>query len=301
MTILRKVNSYMNLCDIKTVKEIMSMFNISFRKEFGQNFLTDESVVIGIAENCCDADLSETILEIGPGIGTLTQKLADIYKNVIAVEIDKALIPVLSYTMQDYKNVTVVNADIMKCELSNLLEPYIDSGVSVCANLPYYITTPILMMLLESGIKFRYITVMVQSEVADRLCATPQKGNYGAITAVLSYYGQAEIIDRVNASKFIPPPKVNSSVVRIKLYDEPLYKPQSEKILFRTIKAAFEQRRKTLANALSSGFPELTKEQLIKIIVDCNHRADIRGERLDIADFVLLSDKIYSELNLITP
>ncbi len=297
MTGFRKVYLLMNLCNIKTVKEIMAMFKVNFRKEFGQNFLTDESVVIGIAENCCDYRTNETILEIGPGIGTLTQKLAEIYKNVIAIEIDKSLIPVLSYTMQDYKNVTIINADVMKCDLASLLEKYMDGGVSVCANLPYYITTPILMLLIESRIKFKYITIMVQSEVADRLCASPEKGNNGAITTVLSYYGKAEIIDRVDASKFIPPPKVNSSVVRIKLYEQSPYHPKSEALMFRVIKAAYEQRRKTLPNAISASFPELSKEKITEIIVDCSHRSDIRGEKLSIADFVFLSDKFYDVMD----
>ena len=166
------------------------MFSINFRKEFGQNFLTNNMVVEDIADNCCD-DANSTILEIGPGIGSLTRELAERYKNVVALEIDHGLIPVLKYTLDSYKNATVINEDVMKADLDEILAPYFETGkVSVCANLPYYITTPILMKLLESGLPFDYITIMIQSEVADRLCSAPGGKNCGAITSVLNYYGQ---------------------------------------------------------------------------------------------------------------
>ncbi len=274
----------------------MGAFGLKFRKEFGQNFLTNNSVVEDIADLCCD-EANSTILEIGPGIGVLTKELAERYSKVIALEIDKSLIPVLSYTLGEYKNVEVVNEDVMKADLCALLSPYFEKGkVSVCANLPYYITTPILMKLIESRLPFDSITVMVQAEVADRLCASAGKGDYGAITAVLSYYGVAEELMKVSADNFIPAPKVDSAVVRINLYREIPYKPKDEKLLFRTIKAAFEQRRKTLANSLSSGFSEVSKERIGEIIVECGHRADIRGEKLSIEDFVALSDRLYEEL-----
>jgi len=242
----------MNLCDIQTIKQIMSVYGLKFRKEFGQNFLTNSMVVEDIADNCCDGR-SQTILEIGPGIGTLTAKLAERYPNVVSLEIDKSLIPVLAYTLEDYKNVRIINEDVMKANLGAILAPYFEGGISVCANLPYYITTPILMKLLESGLPFDYITVMIQSEVADRLCAKAGSRDCGAITTVLSYYGTAEKLFTVSAGNFMPPPKVNSSVVRIKLYKDKPYKPKDEAIFFRTVKAAFEQRRKTLPNALSAG------------------------------------------------
>ncbi len=269
----------------------MSIYGLKFRKEFGQNFLTNPSVVEAIADNCCDGH-SDTILEIGPGIGTMTAYLATRYKNVIALEIDKSLIPVLSYTLEDYSNVRILNEDVMKADLASILTPFLERGVSVCANLPYYITTPILMKLLESGIPFDYITVMVQSEVADRLCAKAGSRDCGAITTVLSFYGTAEKLFTVSAGNFVPPPKVNSSVVRIKLYKECPYKPLNREIFFRTVKAAFEQRRKTLSNALCAGFPELDKETLTNMILESGLRADIRGEKLDTATFVALSDKI---------
>ena len=270
----------------------MSVFGIKFHKEFGQNFLTNKMVVEDIAEFCCEGK-SNTILEIGPGIGTLTVELAERYENVISLEIDKGLIPVLSYTLDGYNNVKVINEDVMKTDLDTLLAPYFDGGVSVCANLPYYITTPILMKLLESRLPFDYITIMIQSEVADRLCAKAGSKDCGAITAVLSYYGEAEKLFTVNADNFMPPPKVNSSVVRIKLYKDKPYKPKDEELFFRVIKAAFEQRRKTLLNALSCGFPELPKEKLADAIEKAGHRPDIRGEKLDVQMFCELSDLIH--------
>lgn len=287
----------MNLCDIKTIKELMAMFSLNFRKEFGQNFLTNISVVEDIADNCCD-DCESTILEIGPGVGSLTRELASRYKHVVAIEIDNGLIPVLKYTLGSFNNVTVVNQDVMKVDLGELLAPYFAKGkVSVCANLPYYITTPILMKLLESGLPFDFITIMIQTEVADRLCAVPGGKNCGAITSVLNYYGSPEKLFRVGAHNFVPSPKVESSVIRIALHKERPYKPQSEDIFFRTVKGAFEQRRKTLPNALSSAFGELTKDKITAIISDCGHSTDIRGERLTVEDFCKLSDALYEAIN----
>ena len=287
----------MNLCDAKTIKQIMAMFDIKFRKEFGQNFLINRMVVEDIADNCAE-DASSTILEIGPGIGPLTTELAMRYEKVVALEIDRGLIPVLSYTLGEFDNVTVYNEDVMKTDLSSLLAPYFErGGVSVCANLPYYITTPILMKLLECGLPFDYITIMIQSEVADRLCAKAGSSDYGAITAVLGYYGTAEKLFTVSAGNFMPAPKVNSTVVRIKLYKERPYCPKDEKTFFRTVKAAFEQRRKTLPNALSASFSEISKEKLVEAVTACGHSADIRGERLSVADFVALSDKLYELLS----
>ena len=282
----------MNLCDIRTVKQIMSMFHLTFRKEFGQNFLTDRMVVEDIAEECC-LDENSTILEIGPGIGTLTYELALRRRQVISLEIDRGLIPVLQYTLGEFDNVRVINEDVMQTDLDALLAPYFAEGpVSVCANLPYYITTPILMKLLESGLPFDYITVMIQAEVADRLCAKAGGRDYGAITAVLAYYGEAEKLFTVPADRFMPAPKVNSTVIRIKLHKQKPYVPRDEALLFRTIKAAFGQRRKTLANALSAGFPELSREQITNAIVSCGHDLNIRGERLDIAQFTALADTL---------
>ena len=283
----------MNLCDIKTIKQLMAMFSLNFRKEFGQNFLTNVSVVEDIADNCCD-DSESTILEIGPGVGSLTRELAVRYKKVISIEIDSGLIPVLKYTLGEFSNVTVINSDVMKVDLSELLAPYFERGkVSVCANLPYYITTPILMKLLESGLPVDYITVMIQSEVADRLCTAPGSKDCGAITSVLNYYGKPERLFRVGAHNFVPSPKVESSVIRIQLHKQKPFIPENEDMFFRTVKAAFEQRRKTLPNALSSSFGELSKEQLTSIVTELGHSPDIRGEKLNVEQFCRLSDNIY--------
>ena len=285
----------MNLCDIKTIKQTMAMFNLNFRKEFGQNFLTNHMVVEDIADSCCDNSHS-TILEIGPGIGSLTRELAERYENVVALEIDKGLIPVLKYTLGEYRNVTVINEDVMKADLVGILAPYFEKGpVSVCANLPYYITTPILMKLLESGLPFENITIMIQSEVADRLCAPPGGKDCGAITAVLNYYGAPEKLFKVSAGNFIPAPKVDSSVVRIRLYPDKPVKPLDEATFFKTIRAAFEQRRKTLPNALSAVFSEISKEDITNIIVSCGHEPTIRGEKLSVEDFARLSDELYKK------
>lgn len=281
----------MNLCDIKTIKQIMAIYGLTFRKEFGQNFLTERSVVEAIADCCCEGQ-SENILEVGPGLGTLTYELASRYRKVVAVELDRGLIPALGYTLNEFKNVRIINDDIMKCDIPSLAEPYLAGGLSVCANLPYYITTPILMALLESRVPFDYITVMVQAEVADRLCAAPGSRDCGAITAVLAYYGTAERLMKVPAGLFLPPPKVDSAVVRIKLHKEKPYRPADEELFFKTIKAAFGQRRKTLPNALSAVFGDIPREKLIAAVTDSGLSPNVRGERLTMSDFVTLSDQL---------
>jgi 16S rRNA (adenine1518-N6/adenine1519-N6)-dimethyltransferase len=200
--------------------------------------------------------------------------------------------------MGEYRNFSVVNEDVMKADLDSLLkDAFAEGKVSVCANLPYYITTPILMKLLESGLPFENITIMIQSEVADRLCAAPGGKDCGAITAVLHYYGAPEKLFKVSAGNFIPAPKVDSSVVRIRLYPEKPVKPLDEPTFFRTIRAAFEQRRKTLPNALSAVFGEISKEDITDIIVACGHPATIRGEKLSVEDFAALSDALYKKIH----
>ncbi len=279
-----------DLCDIKTIRAVMELHGIKFKKEYGQNFLTDAAVVGDIAEECCVN--SETILEIGPGLGCMTRELAARYKRVIAVEIDEALIPVLRDTLYGLDNVTVVNADIMKTDIHALLGEYIEGGVSVCANLPYYITTPILMKLVESGFPFSYITVMVQSEVADRLTSEVGGKDCGAITASLAYYGEAQRLFSVPAELFVPQPKVNSAVVRIKMHKEKPIDLIDDAIFFRTVKASFEQRRKTLPNSLMTGFSELSKQRLTEIIESCGIDPRIRGERLSLEEFRVLSNAL---------
>lgn len=282
----------MNLCDIRTVREILSAFGTGTKKSFGQNFLINRAIPEQIAENCCD-DSESVIIEIGPGIGCLTAELAKRYKKVIAFEIDETLIPVLKYTLGEYRNVEVINQDIMEVDLAKIIEEKASGEkVSVCANLPYYITTPILMRLLESRIPFDSITVMVQAEVAARLAAAPGTADYGAITASLNYYGSPRKLFTVSAGNFMPAPKVNSAVVRIDLYKEKPVKPIDEAMFFATIKAAFGQRRKTLVNALQTGFPNLTKEELTTAVTSCGFDERIRGEKLSTADFATLSDKL---------
>lgn len=279
----------MDLCNLSVIKGLMADAGITFRKEYGQNFLTNRIIPEDIADNCTDCQES-LIIEIGPGIGCLTAELAARYKRVVAIEIDRGLIPILDKTLADFDNVTVINEDVMKIDLHKLVEDY-GGGmpVSVCANLPYYITTPILMYLLESGVKFSSITVMVQNEVASRLVAAPGSSCYGAITAILGYYGTVKKLFKVSAGCFIPAPKVDSAVVRIDLYREPFYKPKNEKLFRSCIKAAFEMRRKTLQNALSAklGFG---KELISQAILSIGQPETVRGERLSTEDFVKLSD-----------
>ena len=282
----------MNLCDVKTVENIMRAYGLKAQKGLGQNFLTDFSVVSDIADLCAD-DPNETILEIGPGMGVLTRELAARYKRVIALEIDENLIPVLKYTLSDFKNVTVINKDVMKTDLGELLKDALaEGGVSVCANLPYYITSPILMKLIESEIGFNGITVMVQKEVAERLAAGEGSRESGAVTLAVAYRGSAEMLMTVPADRFLPAPKVDSAVVRIKLYKTTPVVPKDEKLMFSLIRAAFNQRRKTLQNALSSSFAEYSKEEIAAFIEKAGLRPDIRGEKLTIKDFARLSDII---------
>ena len=281
----------MDLCNLSVIRELMADAGITFRKEFGQNFLTNRMIPEDIADNCTDTAES-MILEIGPGVGCLTQELALRFKKVVAVEIDKGLIPVLARTMAEYDNVTVINDDIMKVDLQSLVDQYSEGmPVAVCANLPYYITTPILMRLLESGVKFTSITIMIQNEVAARLIAKPGSSDYGAITAVLGYYGEAKKLFKVSAGCFVPAPKVDSAVVRIDLYREPKYNPKNEKLFRDLIRAAFEMRRKTLQNAICAKLP-FSKEQVLEAIRAIGHPDTVRGERLSTEDFVKLADEL---------
>ncbi len=282
----------MDLCNLSVIKSVMADAGISFRKEFGQNFLINRMIPEDIADNCADTS-ERMILEIGPGIGCLTQELALRYKKVVAVEIDRGLIPVLSKTLADYDNITVINDDIMKVDLEALIaEHSCGMPVSVCANLPYYITTPILMRLLESGVKFSSITVMVQNEVASRLVAKEGTADYGAITAVLGYYGSTKRLFKVSAGCFVPAPKVDSAVVRIDIHDRPPFLIKDEKLFFSLIKAAFEMRRKTLQNALSAKLPKFTKEEITAAIISIGKDEKIRGERLSTKDFADLANAL---------
>lgn len=279
----------MDLCNISVIKELMSDAGISFRKEYGQNFLTNRIIPEDIADGCTD-EAESLIIEIGPGIGCLTAELASRYRRVVAIEIDRGLIPILNKTLSEFDNVTVINEDVMKTNLHKIVEEYSNGlPVSVCANLPYYITTPILMYLLESGVKFSTITVMVQNEVASRLCAKAGSSDYGAITAVLNYYGEVRKLFKVSRGSFLPAPNVDSAVVRIDLYKDKRYQPKDEKLFFNLIRCAFEMRRKTLVNAISAKL-HYTKEEISEALISLGFREDIRGEKLSCGDFVKLSD-----------
>ncbi len=292
----------MNLCNIKYIKSLLERHSTGTKKSFGQNFLINPSVPFDIAEesfnyhaSCGGKTLG--VLEIGPGIGALTSELCDRYDKVVAVEIDKTLIPVLGETMAERDNFTLVNADFMKLELDSFLsEHFGDEKISVCANLPYYITTPILMKLLE-GARGRLlsITVMVQREVAERLCASNRDSEYGAITASINYYGTAKRLFDVTPDCFLPAPSVTSSVIRIELFDKIPYEVDDEKTLFEVIAGAFAQRRKTLSNSLSSHISYIPKSRICEIIVECGFEPTVRGERLSITDFCALANAIYKE------
>ena len=286
----------MNLCNITTIKTLMQAHNINFRKEYGQNFLIENYVPENIADSAVSEN-TELALEIGPGIGCLTKELALRAPEVKAVEIDRGLIPVLALTLGEFRNVEVINEAVLKCDLHSLIAGYDERRVCVCANLPYYITTPIIMYLLESGIRFESITVMIQNEVASRLCAKAGTSDYGAITAVLKYYGSVEKLFTVPAGCFMPMPKVNSAVVKITPYDTPVYTPKDEKLFFSCIKAAFAQRRKTLVNALSHEFTYLDKASIADVITSLGYDVNIRGERLDCEDFCRLSDAVFELKN----
>ena len=287
----------MNLCHVSVIRSLMAEAGITFRKEYGQNFLISPDVPERIADECADS-ADTVVLEIGPGIGCLTAELAARYRHVVAVEIDTGLIPILGKTLAEFDNVTVVNADCMKIDLAKTVAEALGvdtlDGVrlAVCANLPYYITTPILMHLLESDLPLSSITVMIQKEVADRLVSPPGKGDYGAITAVLGYYGDTRRLFTVPPGCFLPAPKVSSSVVRIDLPPKNPIAVSDPSLLMRLIHAAFEQRRKTLVNAISAKFPSLGKERLSEILIALGFDVNVRGERLSTADFARLADSI---------
>lgn len=281
------------LTDIGYVKRLMSAHGITFQKKFGQNFLINPAVPERIAAEC-GAKPEDAILEIGPGIGTMTQYLCEMYEKVVAVEIDRALIPILDETLADYDNVTVIEGDIMKINLPALFASHFaGKNVTVCANLPYYITTPILMLLLESGLPLDNITVMIQKEVADRLAAAPGTAEYSAVTAAIQYYAEVEKLFQVSAGNFLPAPKVDSAVVRMHLYKEKPVKVKEEALFFRVIRAAFGQRRKTLLNALSAGMGDFTKSELAEAIASAGFAENIRGERLSTAEFGHLADLLF--------
>ena len=274
-------------------KAVLDMFGFSFAKKYGQNFLIDGNIVSNIVKNA-GITKEDTVLEIGPGIGTMTQVLCEQAKNVIAVEIDKRLIDVLTFTLRDYDNVTVINSDILKCNIEELCRQYSSNGrLKVVANLPYYITTPIIMELLEKNNNsvIESITVMIQKEVAERLGAEAGNKDYGAITLSINYYSDANIVMTVPASCFMPRPNVDSAVIRMDIYDKPPVATKDEVKMFKVIKAAFSQRRKTLVNSVSSS-TDIAKETILKSLNEMGLSESVRGETLSLEQFAELSDRI---------
>ena len=264
------------------------MFGLTFRKEFGQNFLTDREVVAEIAESCGGAN-TKTVLEIGAGCGSLTHELALRYENVVALEIDRGLIPLLKYTLGEHRNIKVINADVMKTDIPELLgDAFEKGGVSVCANLPYYITTPIILELIKHRDCFSSLTVMVQKEVAERMAAKEGSKDFGSLSVHVQYYTNPEIMFIVPPEDFVPAPKVSSAVIRLDILDEPSVTPKDENNFFRVVRGAFALRRKTLVNSLASaGF---AKEKTLAALNELGIDANIRGEKLSLSEFCELSD-----------
>lgn len=270
--------------------EVLKKYNFSFQKKFGQNFLIDTHVLETIIEES-EITPEDCVLEIGPGIGTMTQYLAENSKNVVAVEIDKALIPILEDTLSEYDNVTVINDDILKVDIQKLCNDYNNGKpIKVVANLPYYITTPIIMGLFESHVPLKSITIMVQKEVADRMQEGPGSKEYGALSLAVQYYAKPEIVANVPPNCFMPRPNVGSAVIKLTRYEEPPVQVDDEKYMFSLIRASFNQRRKTLANGLTNGGLGLTREMVTEALVKMELSETIRGEALTLEQFATLSN-----------
>lgn len=271
--------------------EILKKYNFSFQKKFGQNFLIDTRVLDKIIA-AADITRDDFVLEIGPGIGTMTQYLAAAAGKVTAVEIDKALIPILADTLKDYDNVNIVNQDILKMDIQRLVDE--ENGgkpVKVVANLPYYITTPIIMGLFESHVPIESITVMVQKEVADRMQTGPGSKDYGALSLAVQYYAKPYIVANVPPNCFMPRPAVGSAVIRLTRHEKKPVEVKDAKFMFKLIRASFNQRRKTLQNGLhNSGELQIPKEKVVKALEEMGLPASIRGEKLDLAQFARLAD-----------
>ena len=277
----------------KRTIEVLQKYEFVFQKKFGQNFLIDTHVLDKII-NAADITKDDFVLEIGPGIGTMTQYLACAAREDYAVEIDKALIPILEDTLQDYDNVTVLNEDILKVDIRKLAEERNQGKpIKVVANLPYYITTPIIMGLFEGHVPIESITVMVQKEVADRMQVGPGTKDYGALSLAVQYYAQPYIVANVPPNCFMPRPKVGSAVIRLTRHTEAPVKTVDEKLMFRLIRASFNQRRKTLVNSLKNS-SELSfgKEEIQEAIAACGFSEGVRGEALTLADFAALTNAL---------
>ena len=279
------------LVDPKKTIETIQKYQFAFQKRFGQNFLIDSHVLDKIV-NAAGITKEDCVLEIGPGIGTMTQYLAEHAGRVVAVEIDTNLLPILAETLKDYSNVTVINEDILKVDMNSLVEEYNNGRpIKVVANLPYYITTPIIMGLFESNVPIENITVMVQKEVADRMQVGPGSKDYGALSLAVQYYASPYIVANVPPNCFIPRPNVGSAVIRLTRYQEPPVQVKDAKLMFRPIRASFNQRRKTLQNGLNNS-PELSfsKEEIAAVIESLGLPAAVRGEALTLEQFAALAN-----------
>lgn len=281
------------LINPKKTIEVLQKYDFHFAKKFGQNFLIDEHVMDKIVAGA-GVTKEDCVLEIGPGIGTMTQFLAEAAGRVIAVEIDTKLIPILEDTLSEFDNVTVINEDILKVDIAELAEKY-NGGrpIKVVANLPYYITTPIIMGLLEKNVPIDNITVMVQKEVAMRMQAGPGNKDYGALSLAVQYYCEPYIVANVPMNCFMPRPNVDSAVIRLKSRVEKAVKVKNERLMFALIKASFAQRRKTLVNGIS-GSSEIsyTKEEIINILRELGISETVRGETFTLNEFAMIADKI---------
>ena len=278
----------MELTQPKVIKEIASKFGFSFSKGLGQNFLLDKNVLAEIVDA---AEPEEGVVEVGPGFGVLTRELAKNSEKVVTIELDNRLFPVLDYTLDEFDNVKVIEGDILKINLNEVInEEFGDKKISFAANLPYYITTPIITMLLEGNYPIKKIVVMVQKEVAERLCADAGNKEYGAISVLCRYFSNPRIVTIVPAGSFYPAPKVDSAVVCLDVCEKPNVSVKNEKMFFKVVKAAFSQRRKTLLNCLSSGFG-MEKGKVSGIIEKCGIEPGIRGEKLGNAEFAKLADE----------
>ena len=272
---------------------VLQKYNFRFQKKFGQNFLIDPHVLEKIIR-AAEVTKDDFVLEIGPGIGTMTQYLAEAAREVLAVEIDRSLLPILEDTLSPYDNVTVLNADILKVDIAEIArEKNEGKPIKVVANLPYYITTPILMGLLESGAPVSSITVMVQKEVADRMAAGPGTKDYGALSLAVQFYAETYLAANVPPNCFMPRPNVGSAVIRLTRREEPPVKVHSQELLFKLIRASFNQRRKTLVNGLNNyAGLSFSKEEIQEALRQMNLSETVRGETLTLSQFAELADRL---------
>lgn len=284
-------NKQLQLDNPQKTIEIIKKYQFAFRKKYGQNFLID-SHVLGKIISAAQITKEDCVLEIGPGIGVMTQRLAEQARHVVAVEIDKDLIPILKETLQGYDNITIINQDILKVNIQELVDTYNEGNpIKVVANLPYYITTPIIMGLFESQIPVDNITVMVQKEVADRMQVGPGNKDYGALSLAVQYYAEPYIVANVPSNCFIPRPNVGSAVIRLTKHQNPAVQAKNPDLMFRLIRASFNQRRKTLQNGLNNS-PELSysKEMIAQGIASLGVPSSVRGETLTLEQFAHLAD-----------